>query len=94
MRRVGRRLDVLLAVDERADEVDRFLDVAMRKHRATEAELEPHLAGGTGDAIRALYRLLLERSKRDADDADTTPCGAANANGEPLALSALRIRAQ
>ena len=70
VRRIGRRLDVPLAADERADEVDRFLDATMRKHRATEAELEPHLAGGTGDAIRALYRQLLERCDRDADDAD------------------------
>jgi hypothetical protein len=92
--RIGRRLDVPLAADERADEVDRFLDSAMRNHRATEAELEPHLAGDTGDAIRALYRQLVERSDRDADDADMTPCGAANANGEPPALSELRLRAQ
>ena len=94
VRRIGRRLDVPLAVDERADEVDRFLDAAMRKHRATEAELEPHLAGKTGNAIRTLYRQLLERSDREADDNDTTPCGAANANGEPPALSELRLRAQ
>lgn len=87
--RIGRRLDVPLAADERADEVDRFLDAAMRKHRATEAELEPHLAGGTGDAIRALYRQLLERCDRDADDADATTRSAANADGGPPVRSAL-----
>jgi len=83
-----------LAVDERADEVDRFLDAAMRKHRATEAELEPHLAGKTGDAIRALYRQLVERSYREADDNDATPCGAADSDSEPPALPELRLRAQ
>jgi hypothetical protein len=89
VRRIGRRLDVRLAADGREDEVDRFLDAAMRKHRATEAELEPHLAGGTGDAIRALYRQLLERCDRDADDADMTTSSAANADGVPAAPSEL-----
>jgi hypothetical protein len=94
VRRIGGQLDLPLAVDERADEVDRFLDAAMRKHRATEAELEPHLAGKTGDAIRALYRQLVERSYREADDNDATPCGAADADSEPPALPELRLRAQ
>jgi hypothetical protein len=90
VRRIARRLDVPLEVDERADEVDRFLDAAMRKHRATEAELEAHVASGTGDAIRTLYRTLLDRCGGDADDRQATPCGATNAYREPPASSDLR----
>ena len=71
VQRVGRRLDVPLAIDGHAQEVDGFLDAQMRKHRATQVELESHLAGASGDAVRSLYRRLLDRCDRDAAAAKT-----------------------
>ena len=66
----------------------------MRKHRATEAELESHLVGATGDAIRTLYRKLLERCDRDADDEDAMPRDATNRHGGPAAAPALHRRTE
>ncbi len=63
---VARRLDVPLAIEPRAEEVDRFLEASMRNHRAADAELGAHLAGAQGEAVIALYRRLLERCERDA----------------------------
>jgi hypothetical protein len=94
VRRIGRRLDVPLEVDERGDEVDGFLEAAMRKHRATAAELESHLTGRTGDAIRALYPKLLERCDRDAGEGRATPRGARNAFGDPPAPPSLHVRTE
>ncbi|MGA8031666.1 MAG: hypothetical protein WCB48_04675, partial [Casimicrobiaceae bacterium] len=64
--RIAQHLDVPLAIDRRADEVDRFLEAGMHNHQASDADLEAHLAGERGEAIRALYRRLLERCERDA----------------------------
>ena len=71
---VARRLGVPLAIEPRADEVDRFLEASMRNHRAADAELDAHLAGAQGQAVVALYRRLLERCERDA----ALPNGAAH----------------
>ena len=94
VRHIGRRLDVRLELDEHGSEVDQFLDAAMRKHRATEAELESHLVGATGDAIRTLYRKLLERCDRDADDEDAMPRDATNRHGGPAAAPAVHRRTE
>jgi hypothetical protein len=66
VQRIARRLDVPLALEERADEVDRFLEAGMRSHQAADADLEAHVAGANGEAIGALYRRLLQRCERDA----------------------------
>jgi Glycosyl transferase family 2/SEC-C motif len=66
MRRIAQHLDVPLAIDQRAEEVERFLEAGMHNHQATDAELERHLAGARGEAIRALYRRLVERCEHDA----------------------------
>jgi hypothetical protein len=66
LQRIARRLDVTLELEERADEVDRFLEAGMRTHQAADADLDAHLAGANGEAIGALYRRLLQRCERDA----------------------------
>jgi tetratricopeptide (TPR) repeat protein len=63
--RIARRLDVSLAADARADEVDAFLEAALRNHRATDADLE-QLPGPEGNAVRALYERMIARCARDA----------------------------
>jgi hypothetical protein len=66
VQRIARRLDVPLVLEERADEVDRFLEAGMRNHQAADADLDAHVAGAAGEAIGALYRRLLQRCERDA----------------------------
>jgi hypothetical protein len=61
VQRIAHRLDVPLAIEPCADEVDRFLEADMRNHQATDIDLDAHLAGESGEAISALYRRLLER---------------------------------
>ncbi len=61
---IAHRLDVPLAIEPRADEVDRFLEADMRNHQASDMDLDAHLAGEPGEAISALYRRLLERCER------------------------------
>jgi hypothetical protein len=68
VRRIARRLDVPLAVEARADEVDRFLERDMRNQRASDDQFEDLLPGTAGDAARAIYRRLLERCERDSHD--------------------------
>lgn len=69
--RIARRLDVPLDGGRRADDIDRFLEAGMRNHRADDAELDVAVAGARGEAIRMLYRRLLERCERDRDLAGT-----------------------
>ncbi len=64
VRLIARRLDVPLAIERREDEVDRFLESGMHNHRASDAELEATIEGAQGEAIRALYRRLLDRCDR------------------------------
>ncbi|MGE5087948.1 MAG: glycosyltransferase [Candidatus Levyibacteriota bacterium] len=66
VRRIARHLDVPLAIDRRAAEIDAFIEAGMRKHRAADAELDEQLAGASGDALRTMYRRMLERCERDA----------------------------
>jgi len=61
---IARCLDAPLAIEPCADEVDRFLEADMRKHQATDTELDAHLGGEPGEAIRAMYRRLLERCEQ------------------------------
>jgi hypothetical protein len=75
---IAHRLDVPLAIEPCADEVDRFLEADMRNHQATDMDLDAHLAGEQGEAISALYRRLLERCER----AVVAPQAAAH--GQPL----------
>jgi hypothetical protein len=63
--RIARRLDVPLRIESNAQDVDRFLEAAMRNHRATDAELE-QLPGDEGRAVRALYQRIVARCSRDA----------------------------
>jgi hypothetical protein len=72
---IAHRLDVPLAIEPCADEVDRFLEADMRNHQATDMDLDAHLAGESGEAIRALYRRLLERSQHAVVAAQATAHG-------------------
>ncbi len=67
VQRIARRLALELDTQQRADEVDRFLEAGMRNQRATDADLDAHLIGATGDAVRAMHRRLLERCAREAE---------------------------
>jgi glycosyltransferase involved in cell wall biosynthesis len=68
VQRIARRLAVPLPIDRNAGEIDQFLEAGMHNQQASDAELEAHLSGPTGDAIRALYRRSLERCVQDAVD--------------------------
>ena len=61
---IAQRLDVPLAIEPCADEVDQFLEADMRNHQAAGMDFDAHIAGERGEAIGALYRRLLERSER------------------------------
>jgi hypothetical protein len=63
--RIARRLDVPLTIESRTGEVDRFLEAALRNHRATDAELE-QLQGEPGSTARALYQRMVARCDREA----------------------------
>jgi hypothetical protein len=63
VRRIAITLGVPLQIDLHEDEVERYIEAAMRNHHASEADLEARLEGPLGDEIRALYRRDLERSK-------------------------------
>jgi hypothetical protein len=75
VQRIAHRLDVPLAIEPCADEVDRFLEADMRNHQATDIDLDAHLAGESGEAISALYRRLLERCERAVVAAQATAHG-------------------
>lgn len=75
--RIAQRLVVPLDVDARADEIDQFLESDMRRHRADDAALDRDLAaiwhgsaliGTQREAVRDLYRRLLDRCNRDGGD--------------------------
>ena len=66
--RIARRLGVPLVLEEQAAEIDRFLEAGMRTHQAADTEFDTQVAGASDEAIRALYRRLLERCERDAVD--------------------------
>jgi glycosyl transferase family 2/SEC-C motif-containing protein len=70
MRLIADRLGVALAIERRADEIDRFLKAGTRNQKVAESALDSyvaaHLANATGDAIRALHRRSLERCERDS----------------------------
>jgi len=67
VQRTARRLDIPLATELHADQVDRFLEASMRNHRAADDEFGTYLAAARGEAIRALYLHLLERCQRDGE---------------------------
>lgn len=70
VRLIADRLGVPLAIEQRADEIDRFLKAGTRNQKVEESALDAylaaHLADATGDAIRALHRRSLERCERDS----------------------------
>jgi hypothetical protein len=63
---VARALDVPLDVARSPAEVDEFLEDSLRNHAADEAALDAHLAGASGEAIRAVYAKALAHAERDA----------------------------
>ena len=65
LQRVALRLDVPLDAGRRGREIDGFLESGMRNHRAKDAGGDAELAGPRGEAVRVLYRRLLERCERD-----------------------------
>ncbi|HEY7904139.1 MAG TPA: glycosyltransferase [Casimicrobiaceae bacterium] len=64
--RIAATLRVPLAVERDPAAVDDFLEADLRNHQAGAADLEAHLQGAQGEAIRALYRRALLRCDRDA----------------------------
>lgn len=81
VRRIAVALDVPLQIDLHEDEVDHYIETALRKHLANETDLEAHLGGPLGDVIRALYRRDLERSRsigRPGEQVDSEPAFAAD----------------
>ena len=66
MNHIARRLDVPLAIASNASEVDGFLEAGLRNQRATDAELDKHLAGEQGSTVRALYQRMVARCAQDA----------------------------
>jgi hypothetical protein len=66
VQRIARRLDVPLTTEPHASDVEGFLEVALRNHRATDADLDAELADAQGSAIRALYRRMVACCERDA----------------------------
>jgi hypothetical protein len=67
MQRIARALDVALDIGSRASDVDAFLEVDLRNHRASDAELDEALADGGASAVRALYRRMAARCVADVD---------------------------
>ena len=65
LRSVARRLDVPLDLEGPAAEIDRFLEVGMRNHRAPDAGWAASIPGPRGEAVHTLYDRLLERCARD-----------------------------
>jgi hypothetical protein len=61
--RIGARIGVALDFTA-ADEIERFLDKDLRNQSSSDDALE-RLPGPLGEAIRALYRICIERCERD-----------------------------
>ncbi|MEP7062253.1 MAG: glycosyltransferase [Betaproteobacteria bacterium] len=68
--RIAKRLDVPLAIGDRAAEVDRFIAADMRNQQAIDDELDTylaaHVAAPLAEAVRTLYRRALARCEKDA----------------------------
>lgn len=80
LRRIAVALGVPLQIDLHEDEVERYIEAAMRNHLASAADLEACLEGPLGDAIRALYQRDLERSRSvepPGEQVDSEPAFAA-----------------
>lgn len=61
VQRLARELDVPLRTDAHAPEADAFLDVALRNHRASDADLGAELTGADPREVRALYARVSAR---------------------------------
>jgi hypothetical protein len=62
VRRIARALDVPLASELHASEIDAFLEADLRNHRATDAEFDELAAAAAQDsAVRELYRRMVAR---------------------------------
>jgi hypothetical protein len=64
--RIGRRLDVDLDIASRSDEVDRFVEPALRRQRADDGALAA-LPGEVARDVRALHQACLGRCDADAE---------------------------
>jgi hypothetical protein len=64
--RIGNRLNVDLDIVSRAEEIDRFVEPALRRQRAADGALAALPGDGVADQVRALYRVCLERCNEDA----------------------------
>lgn len=60
-RRIARGLDLPLAIESHASEVDAFLEADLRNHRATDAEFDELAAAAQDSAVRELYRRMMTR---------------------------------
>jgi len=59
--RIARGLDVPLAIESQASEVDAFLEAALRNHRATDTQFDEDAANAQRGDVVALYRRMLAR---------------------------------
>lgn len=63
--RVGNRLDVDLDIEKNADEVDRFVEPALRRQHSDDGALAAMPARDVADDVRALYRVCLDACDED-----------------------------
>jgi hypothetical protein len=59
--RIARGLDVPLAIESQASEVDAFLESSLRNHSVTDAEFDEQAANAQRGDVVALYRRMLAR---------------------------------
>jgi hypothetical protein len=59
--RIARGLDVPLAIESQASEVDAFLESSLRNHSVTDAEFDEQAANAQRGDVGALYRRMLAR---------------------------------
>ncbi len=64
--RIGDRLGIALDAEARAEEVDRFVEPALRRQRSDSTALDALPADALADDIRALYRVCLRWCDEDA----------------------------
>jgi hypothetical protein len=56
---IARGLDVPLAIESQASEVDAFLESSLRNHSVTDAEFDEQAANAQRGDVVALYRRML-----------------------------------
>jgi hypothetical protein len=63
---IARGLDVPLAIESHASEVDVFLEADLRNHRASDTEFDEQAAGARDSGVRELYRRMVARCAPEA----------------------------